>query len=194
MISQIATVKSTFPGAFAALGVGAVAHFGIFPAFVLLLGEIPIASAEALGILGPQVVSALPYVLAFVLFFMTYASGFAMIGIGAKWRKGSHDQEAQRTARVFLLGDEALTKYYFEQRAVVDIYDGLGVSTMALALGLAAKPFLLSYSLNLTFLFCALGTTFLILGPWAMWRESKRRISDLDELAQIMAETKGQAS
>ena len=179
MISQIAAIRSSFPSAFSALGVGCICALGQLPLGLALRGSFPSGARLAALELPGSILPAIPFLAAFAAFFYVYAMGLAIIAVSGRLRGQDPLKEAERVARIFRCGNEGAIKFWFEQRAVAETFDGLGASIGISGLSIACAVFLTGASplwLALTLVLVC------FLSMWAFWREAEKRLLMIDSL------------
>ena len=174
MFSQIAAIRSSFPSAFSALGIGSIGLIGQLP-FGLASRQIIPSMKAALPIEYPDyVATVLPYVAAFAIFFYTYALGFATIAVAERFRGGNPKNDAQGLAAIFNCKNEAVIKFCLEQRSLVETFNGLGLAVVVSGLSIAAALLLFGSNAEWIALFVLLFSLGFML---AVWREANFRSS-----------------
>ncbi len=119
MISEILALRSSFPSAFSSLGVGSIALVGQVPFASILRQKFPSGFDEL--VLSQTLKSAMPFIIGLSFFFVVYCTGFVLIAMAGRFRGQHVSSDARRLVKVLSAKHDLLSKFYFEQRAIIEV-------------------------------------------------------------------------
>ncbi len=183
MISEILAVRSSFPSAFSSLGVGSIALVGQVPFVSILRQKFPSGFDEL--VLSQTLKSAMPFIISLSFFFIVYCTGFVLIAMAGRFRGQHVSSDARRLVKVLSAKHDLLSKFYFEQRAIIEVLDGAGLAGAFSFFGLSIY-YLSTNGFNPIVLATFLG---IIAVPFLFWRESTKRTQLIDDVLSKLSET-----
>ena len=178
MIGQITAIRSSFPSAFIALGVGTIFFLFALAFYSLTAHKLDQIIVDR-SFIPADIRPAISFILAFSCFFFIYVCGFALIAISTRAAYHKKSFEVNHLEIVFSLNNESLTKYYFEQKSLVDAFSGLGLTFL---FGFFVFSAGLVYRSNDLYIESILSLVLGIVLARTFWAESTDRIKRIDAL------------